>query len=134
MMKTPDDVQSIIYARLVANAELVGTLAGKIKKQTRPKAGNGEYIIINTLPLYGKEVQTCRANVNIFVPAVIDGEGFEAPNTVRMNALTALVTPLLEVTNQQMVLYVDSQDDLYDELREVWYTRVLVDCRFFNIT
>jgi len=131
-MKTTFDVMDIIWQKL--NQAIASQISGKIYKLKRPLNSKLEDVIINTLPLSSDQMQQCVVNVNGYVPnktVKIDGVTNEVPDTIRLKAITELIsTHLKEIISDTYYFFISGQQTIHDESNNEYYINIRVDFSF----
>lgn len=100
-MKTPTTAVNYVYG-------LVKDLGLPAFKHT--SSGDGERLVVNSLPVTGFILQRCYVNVNGFVPDIQVAGSSPVPNTKRLEAVEKLLTDFLgeHVNSGDVHIYVES--------------------------
>lgn len=100
-MKTPITAVNYVYG-------LVKDLGLPVFKHT--SSGDGERLVVNSLPVTGYILQRCYVNVNGFVPDIQVSGSSPVPNTKRLEAVETLLRDFFEahVNSGEIHIYVES--------------------------
>lgn len=99
-MKTVIDLVDDMYDLLNVSTVNSVMLSGDVFLDQRPDGHVNECIVINSLPITGRQLQTAVANVNIHVPNLkltINGQPDNSqPNRIRLKIISDVVIPLIK--------------------------------------
>ena len=136
MTRTSFDAVDIVYAKLTEPAfKSLLLLTGGCYKTVRPVDSKAEDIVVNSLGLPNKDVQQGVVNVNIHAPNLnlqISGkQDTTQPDTVRLQALTSLVTGQIKEFYSSDYWFLLQQVSGLLEDEQGYYINIRID--FFSV-
>lgn len=127
-MRTTLEQVTELYA-IINNSPLKTAIDGDIYKLWRPVDSSLEDVVINSIVIDNELIQTSVANINIYVPGLING----MPNSARMETLAILACNFLkEGTDKRFTFFVESQEIFKEMGLNLWFVNIRIKFKFHN--
>lgn len=133
-MITAVKAESLLW-KWVNESPLANAVNGGVYRNVRPTDSGKEDIVINSISTTGSEslIQDSRLNINVHVPSVFVGGTTYAPNQMRFDQISEIVTNnMYEGFSKEFTFWVENTQLIQVPSSNDWYLNIRIKLKFHN--